>query len=166
MPRSSQILNAVEAAAYLRAHVETVRRLARRGAIPSFKIGKDWRFRREDLRAFVESASAKGDRRDSIDPRELTRKLRNEIRERRRVEASLRESEQRLLLIANNLPVGMIYQIIRESDGTRRFTFLSGAVERLHGCTAEEAIGDAARIYGTVLEDDRDRVIAEEELAL
>lgn len=38
-----------EAAAFLGAHEQTVRRLARRGAIPSFKVGKHWRFRKEAL---------------------------------------------------------------------------------------------------------------------
>lgn len=38
-----------EAAAFLGAHEQTVRKLARRGAIPAYKLGKDWRFRREAL---------------------------------------------------------------------------------------------------------------------
>ena len=38
-----------EAASFLGAHEQTVRRLARRGAIPCFKVGRDWRFRREAL---------------------------------------------------------------------------------------------------------------------
>jgi len=49
MPHNSDVLNTREAADYLRAHVETVRRLARRGDIPAYKIGKDWRFRRKAL---------------------------------------------------------------------------------------------------------------------
>ena len=39
----SDVLNAKEAATYLKAHVETVRRMARRGDIPAFKVGKNWR---------------------------------------------------------------------------------------------------------------------------
>ena len=38
-----------QAAAFLGAHVQTIRKLARSGALPSFKVGKDWRFRREAL---------------------------------------------------------------------------------------------------------------------
>ena len=48
-PYETDIFNTVEAAHFLRAHVETIRRLARKGEIPAFKIGKDWRFRREAL---------------------------------------------------------------------------------------------------------------------
>lgn len=49
MTNESDILNAHAAAAFLGAHVQTVRRLARRGELPAFKVGKDWRFRREAL---------------------------------------------------------------------------------------------------------------------
>jgi len=49
MKTNNQVLNAKEAADFLGAHVETIRRLARRGDIPGYKIGKDWRFRRDAL---------------------------------------------------------------------------------------------------------------------
>ena len=49
MAIDSEVLTTKEAAVFLRAHVETVRRLATRGAIPAFKVGKDWRFRKEAL---------------------------------------------------------------------------------------------------------------------
>jgi excisionase family DNA binding protein len=42
--KADDILTTQEAADLLGAHIETVRRLARKGAIPAFKIGKDWRF--------------------------------------------------------------------------------------------------------------------------
>jgi len=57
MPYGPDVMNAVEAAHFLGAHVETVRRLARKGEIPAYKVGKDWRFRREALRHWIESRS-------------------------------------------------------------------------------------------------------------
>ena len=42
----------------LGAHVETIRRLARRGAIPAYKIGKDWRFNRTSLLNWSQSNPA------------------------------------------------------------------------------------------------------------
>jgi len=54
MKNDSDVLNAKEAAEYLKAHVETVRRMARRGEIPAFKVGKDWRFHKELLRQWSE----------------------------------------------------------------------------------------------------------------
>jgi excisionase family DNA binding protein len=55
MIEDKEVIGAVEAAAFLDAHVETVRRLARRGEIPSFKVGKDWRFRRDLLQEWSET---------------------------------------------------------------------------------------------------------------
>lgn len=50
MENDTEVLNAKEAAHFLKAHVETIRRLARRGDIPAFKVGKDWRFYKSELR--------------------------------------------------------------------------------------------------------------------
>lgn len=50
------VLNAQEAARLLGAHVETVRRMARRGALPAYKIGKDWRFRKDALLTWSQSS--------------------------------------------------------------------------------------------------------------
>ncbi|NTV52704.1 MAG: helix-turn-helix domain-containing protein [Candidatus Firestonebacteria bacterium] len=50
-------LNTQAAADLLNAHVETIRRLARRGAIPAFKVGKDWRFHRDALLSWSKTAS-------------------------------------------------------------------------------------------------------------
>jgi two-component system response regulator (stage 0 sporulation protein F) len=44
-----EIINAQRAAEFLDAHVETIRRMARKGIIPAFKIGKDWRFHKASL---------------------------------------------------------------------------------------------------------------------
>ena len=54
MKQDKEVLNAQEAAIFLRVHVETIRRLARKGDIPAFKVGKDWRFRREALLAWAD----------------------------------------------------------------------------------------------------------------
>ena len=55
MVNNSQVLNAKEAAEFLGAYVETIRRLARKGDIPAYKIGKDWRFRKEALKKWAET---------------------------------------------------------------------------------------------------------------
>lgn len=60
MPADSEILNASQAASFLGTHVETVRRLARRGAIPSFKVGTDWRFSMDALRRWFEQQDPRG----------------------------------------------------------------------------------------------------------
>jgi len=55
MKKNNEVLNAQEAADFFGAHVETVRRLARKGDIPAYKIGKDWRFSREALISWAET---------------------------------------------------------------------------------------------------------------
>jgi excisionase family DNA binding protein len=46
-----------EAAEYLSVHVETIRRMARRGDIPSFKVGRDWRISESALKRWEETHS-------------------------------------------------------------------------------------------------------------
>ncbi len=53
MPRRSDVLNAQEAANFLGAHVETIRRLARRHEIPAYKLGKNWRFNKSAIRRWA-----------------------------------------------------------------------------------------------------------------
>lgn len=48
-------LNVRQAAKFLGVHTETVRRLARRGELPAFKVGRNWRFRREALLRWAET---------------------------------------------------------------------------------------------------------------
>ncbi|MEW6348494.1 MAG: PAS domain S-box protein [Thermodesulfobacteriota bacterium] len=88
-----------------------------------------------------------------------------DITDRKRAEEALRESGALIRSISNNLPGGMIYQVVRNNDGTRKFTYLSEAVNTLYGCSPEDAMNDAGLIYGRVHEDDRHRVFVEEEEA-
>ncbi len=55
VPTHADILDSHAAAQYLGAHVETIRRLARRGGIPAFKVGKDWRFSRAALHDWMQA---------------------------------------------------------------------------------------------------------------
>jgi excisionase family DNA binding protein len=47
------IMTVRDVAAYLNCHYSTVYRLLRSGAIPGFRLGGDWRFRREDLDRWI-----------------------------------------------------------------------------------------------------------------
>lgn len=49
------VLDAHQTGAFLGAHVETVRRMARRGDLPAYKVGRDWRFSKTALRDWAES---------------------------------------------------------------------------------------------------------------
>ena len=48
MPRK-EVITAEEVAKYLRIHPYTVRRLARDGKLPGFRVGGQWRFRKDEI---------------------------------------------------------------------------------------------------------------------
>jgi excisionase family DNA binding protein len=57
VPRSSknQVLTALELASFLRIHPTTVYKLAKKGELPAFKVGGDWRFNRTSIEKWLES---------------------------------------------------------------------------------------------------------------
>ncbi len=62
-PSVSPIMSVEEVAAYLNLHPLTVRRLARDGEIPAFKVGRQWRIKRTLLDKWIEQRSlGNGDR--------------------------------------------------------------------------------------------------------
>ncbi len=89
-----------------------------------------------------------------------------DLRERKQAEASMRENEQHLRTINNNLATGMIYQAIAMNDGIRKFTYLSDNVLRFYGITPEQGMADANLIYNKIHKDDRFRLYQEEEEAI
>ncbi|MCB5176307.1 sensor histidine kinase [Microvirga lenta] len=79
--------------------------------------------------------------------------------ERRRAEEELRETQARLSALADNLPVGMVYQML-ESDNffARKFIYLSATCERLNGIPAEEALKNPFLLYELLLPEHRQRM--------
>ncbi|MBA2711015.1 MAG: helix-turn-helix domain-containing protein [Tatlockia sp.] len=57
-PSLSRTFNILEAAKYLKAHKETVRRMAACGQLPVVKIGRCWCFIEEDLVMYIRSQYA------------------------------------------------------------------------------------------------------------
>ncbi|WP_133012440.1 methylation-associated defense system helix-turn-helix domain-containing protein MAD1 [Marinomonas flavescens] len=55
-----QILTLREVAAYLKLAEKTAYRLASEGKLPGFKVGGSWRFKREDLEAWIEKQKENG----------------------------------------------------------------------------------------------------------
>jgi excisionase family DNA binding protein len=50
---TDDILEAEEVAEMLRVHPRTIMRLASQGKIPGFKVGGQWRFRREAINQYI-----------------------------------------------------------------------------------------------------------------
>lgn len=58
---TDQILTLKEVAAYLKLAEKTAYRLASEGKLPGFKVGGSWRFKREDLEAWIEKQKRAGE---------------------------------------------------------------------------------------------------------
>ncbi len=55
---TSEIMTIEELAAYLHLHPLTVRTLARKGQLPVFKVGRQWRIKRAALNEWIERQCA------------------------------------------------------------------------------------------------------------
>jgi excisionase family DNA binding protein len=53
---TDEILTLREVAEYLKLAEKTAYRLAAEGKLPGFKVGGSWRFRREDIEAWIETS--------------------------------------------------------------------------------------------------------------
>lgn len=65
---NNEILTVQEVANYLRIDIRTVYRLAKRGAIPCIKIGRQWRFNRNDIQDLVTVGHRTGEKGRSDTP--------------------------------------------------------------------------------------------------
>ncbi len=64
------------------------------------------------------------------------------------------EIESHLTSISHNFTNGLIFQIIRRPDDTRKFTYLSDSVYQLFGVSPEEGIADANLIISKIYPED------------
>ena len=72
-------------------------------------------------------------------------------------------TEQRLGMLIDHLPIGMVYQLRIDTQGNRKFTYISAAVVRNHGLTQDEVYADANTLYSQI--DPRDSAaLAEQEV--
>ena len=88
------------------------------------------------------------------------------IEEKSSAEKSALQERERIKAMGDNIPNGMVYQIISGKDGGKHFEYVSAGVERINGVTAEEVLNDPMKLYGLTVKEDIDKLIAAEELAL
>ena len=88
------------------------------------------------------------------------------VTESRQARNALRETEERLRTLSDNLPRGAVYQMLAEPTGERRFLYVSAGVEPLLGVTPAEIVANASALYRLIHEDDRARMAKLEEAAI
>ncbi|MEA3452606.1 MAG: PocR ligand-binding domain-containing protein [Bacteroidota bacterium] len=76
------------------------------------------------------------------------------------------ESEKKLTLIANNFVDGMLYQVALIDDTKRKFNYVSEMVNKLYGCSPQEAMDNPDLIYSKLHPDDIEQLIEKEKKAL
>ncbi|WP_298018409.1 ATP-binding protein [uncultured Castellaniella sp.] len=85
----------------------------------------------------------------------------------RQTQERLRESQERLAAISNNLPDSMVYQVDCGPTGdTRKFTYLSEGVWHLHGVSVADALRSPELIYGQISLDTKERLLARQRQCL
>ncbi|MHB1452192.1 MAG: PAS domain-containing sensor histidine kinase [Coriobacteriia bacterium] len=81
------------------------------------------------------------------------------VNERREAEQALRESEERLRALSDNIPDGFVYRMETAAPGgLQRFVYVSAGVEHLHEVPVEQVLSDASALYGQVMPEYRDAV--------
>lgn len=75
------------------------------------------------------------------------------------LEGALRESEERLRRLGDNLPDSALYQYVYEPDGSIRFLYYSAGIERLNGVSACEVMADPRILLRQVLPEYRQQLL-------
>lgn len=78
-----------------------------------------------------------------------------DITERRVAAQKLQDQEMQLRRLGDNLPAGVVYQLLADESGGRRFAYVSAGLERVTGIKPEEALADASVLYRQILPEDR-----------
>ncbi len=81
-----------------------------------------------------------------------------DISARKKYEEGLKESEQKLKAITDNIE-GAVHRYIQYEDGKSAINYMSKGAKKLYGLTREEVMSNQSLLWNQIMEEDRDRVI-------
>ncbi|MBD1849671.1 response regulator [Cyanobacteria bacterium FACHB-502] len=82
-----------------------------------------------------------------------------DMSERKRAEQALQEREALLRSISNNIPKGILYQLVHDpKDNSLAFSYISTGIQDLLGVSAEAVMQDINVLYDLLLDEDRKEV--------
>lgn len=77
-----------------------------------------------------------------------------DITDRKQAELAIQEREYRLRTLGDNLPKGLIYQLVHEPGRGFYFSYISAGIERLLGVSSETIIADDNTFWDLIIQED------------
>jgi len=78
---------------------------------------------------------------------------------------SSRDAHARLRALADNLPNGMVYRVVRELDGRATFLYISGGIKQLTGLSPQEVLKDSTAFHDLIAPEDRPALAAAQDVS-